>query len=70
MIQMNGVSDYVCLAEATLVLCVQQAVRADRSGGDCSGGSNPGLGARGLEPLVDFCGREKGLEPLGWGSSF
>jgi hypothetical protein len=21
-----------------------------------SGGSNPGLGARGLEPFVDFCG--------------
>jgi hypothetical protein len=35
-----------------------------------SGGSNPGLGARGLEPFVDFCGREKGLEPLARGSSF
>jgi hypothetical protein len=35
-----------------------------------SGGSNPGLGARGLEPFVDFCGREKELEPLARGSSF
>jgi hypothetical protein len=36
----------------------------------CSGGSNPGLGARGLEPFRNFRGRKKGLEPLVGGSSF
>jgi hypothetical protein len=35
-----------------------------------SGGSNPGLGARGLEPYGNFRGRKKGLEPLVGGSSF
>jgi hypothetical protein len=29
-----------------------------------SGGSNPGLGARGLQPFDNFRGRKKGLEPL------
>jgi hypothetical protein len=33
-------------------------------------GSNPGLGARGLEPFGNFQGRKKGLKPLVGGSSF
>jgi hypothetical protein len=34
---------------------------------ETSGGSNPGLGARGLEPFVDFCGRGKRALALGPG---
>jgi hypothetical protein len=45
-----------------LIRLVQQLLRS-------RGGSNPGLGARGLEPFVIFCGREKGLEPFSRGSS-
>jgi hypothetical protein len=51
--------------------CTQPRLTSDvAASASTSGGSNPGLGARELEPFVDFCGREKGLEPLARGSNF